>query len=68
MQSIMKMSTQEADVMGWSRNIKWPGLIFSLVLLAVCACAGADHQGGASQADDMTLVVIKITPQDPGID
>lgn len=37
--------------MGWRRHIRRRGLLIGLVLLAVCACAGADHQGIPSGAD-----------------
>jgi len=50
MQIIFTTSIQEAGAMGWRRHIKWRGLLIGLVLLAVCACAGADHQGRASEA------------------
>lgn len=45
MQTISTTSMQEADPMGWRRQIKWRGLIAGLGLLAVCACADAGHQG-----------------------
>jgi len=46
---VEKAFMQEANVMGWTRHITWRGLLLTLVLLALCACTGAGHQGSASE-------------------
>jgi hypothetical protein len=50
MKTMFKVSKQEAIVMGLTRHIKWRGLLLTLVLLAVWACTGVDHQGNTLEA------------------